>query len=179
MASPLITALCALTSSYDPKVRLEFQTPRSPGQWDMVGFNKYTYTPGMDIDARSRVTMAQFDIMGQAAGLVSKSNENAQLQSYHVDNTGKPIPALRIVFPNTTASGSRGPSVDDSQREKLESLSTRYFEAGGEVENLPNNLSTFPIAVQVGWFTKAISRLTETVVRDEVVTEDDAPSIDA
>jgi hypothetical protein len=156
--SSLITALCALTSKVDPKVRLIHQKPNAgSNQWAQVVFNDYCYERNGDSDKTELRTRAMADIFGQAACLLAKEDPmgNMSLRTFYRNKEGNNTPRLHIAIRPQAAQATE---AQMDVHAELAKLTERLAELEYDFSAVPKAISDSPGAY-VGWMRSALAKL--------------------
>lgn len=165
--STLITALLALTTSIDPKVKFIHQKPQAGSNaWDQIVFNDYCYeslkgsTGGTETRTRAMLAM-----LGKAAELLAKEDPTGQLsmRTFYRNAKGENVPRLHIsVRPGTTQQAP----VMDAQAE-LAHWTEKAVDAGVDFSDVPKAISDVP-AAYVGWLRARVTKLNTAAANAEV-----------
>ncbi len=175
--SVLITALCALTTPIDPKVRLELQQPRAgSNQWPQVVFNAYCYEKSGDSAKTEARTRAMFDLMGKSAQLLAKDDREGSLsmRSFYRAADGTNTPRLHIVV--RPESASQAPAMDANA--VLAQVTEQAASLGFDFASVPSAISG-NTAAYVGFLKAAIAKLQTQAANTEVQSgsESEAPPL--
>lgn len=177
MASRLIAALLALTSTIDPKVRLIHQLPQNgSNQWPSVAFNDYSYQPNKAQGATETRTRAMADIFGQASVLLGKSDPEGTMsvRTFYKNAKGENVPRLHIVErPTATASA------------QVMDVNTELAAATTEAIALEIDIAAIPVsimsnsAVALSFLRAAIAKANTELAAQAVTVavEDEAPPV--
>jgi hypothetical protein len=163
----LITALLALTSPIDPKVKLIVQKPQAGSNaWDQVVFNDYCYESLKGSGGTENRTRAMFALLGQAASLLAKDDPTGQLsmRSFYRNGKGENVPRLHISVRPSTAQ-AQAPVMDANAQ--LAEWSEKAALAGVDFAAVPAAITAVP-AAYVGWLKAAVARLNTAAVTAEV-----------
>lgn len=160
MRSPLITALLALTSSFDPQVKFQLNEP-GPGSnaWPHLGFNDYTFSKSPSNEASTARVFAQGDLFAQAAHVIAKHKAMGEVvpQTYYKKEDGTVVASLRINFRPSGSQGQAQQVAMDVNAEMAE-LTQRFCDLDGNFEEL-ERLSKLAPAMAVGILRKSVSKL--------------------
>jgi hypothetical protein len=164
----LITALVALTTPIDPKVRLELQQPRAgSNQWPQVVFNAYCYEKLGDASKTETRTRAMAHLFGQAAQLLAKDDASGSLsiRTFYRAQDGTNTPRLHIVVrPESTASA---PAMDANA--ELARVTEQAASLGFDFSTVPSAISG-NTAAYVGFLKAAVAKLGSATVNAEVTS---------
>lgn len=170
--SALITALVALSSPIDPKVKLVVQKPQAGSNaWDQVVFNDYCYESLKGSGGTENRTRAMFDLMGKAAQVLAKDDASGQLsmRSFYRNAKGENVPRLHITIRPTATVNA--PAMDANA--ELATWSEKAALAGVDFSTVPAAITAVP-AAYVGWLKAAVARLNTAAVVTEVQTTGNA-----
>ena len=172
--SVLLTALCALTTPIDPKVRLVVQKPQ-PGSnaWDQVVFNDYCYEKTGDTTKTETRTRAMASLFGKAAELLAKDDPTGTMsvRTFYKNAKGENTPRLHITIrPTTTASA---PQMDAGA--DLASLTEQLAELDFDFSTVPANISG-NTAAYVGYLRAALAKRASQAVQTEVTQASETPA---
>lgn len=182
MSSLLITALCALTTPIDPKVRLVLQKPQQGSNaWDQVVFNDYCYERTGDSSKTETRTRAMAHLFGQAAALLAKDDPqgNLSVRTFYKNQKGENTPRLHITIrPTTTASA---PQMDANA--ELAKLTEQLAALDFDFSTVPGAISG-NTAAYVGFLKAALAKRSSQAVQQEVTqasqaeqSRDEAPNL--
>lgn len=165
--STLITALIALTTPIDPKVKFVLQKPQAGSNaWDQIVFSDYCYESLKGVGGTENRTRAMFALLGQAAILLAKEDPTGQLsmRSFYKNAKGENVPRLHIsVRPGTTQ--AQAPVMDANA--ELAIWTEKAVIAGVDFDAVPKTIADVP-AAYVGWLKAMVTKLNTQAAGAEV-----------
>mgnify|MGYP001567435082 CR=1 FL=1 len=179
MSNRILTALIALTSTIDPKVKLVSQPPQNgSNQWPQVVFNSYCYEKSGNSGATETRTRAMADLYGQAGELLAKEDPegNFSVRSFYKDREGSNQPKLHIVCRPT---GTTGATASMDVNAELADYTGRAAELGFDFATVPTVIASQPAAF-LGFLKSAVAKLGSAAVTTEAaatVVQGDAPPV--
>lgn len=180
MNRTLITTLIALTSSIDPKVKLEFHAPQAgSNQWPSVGFNPYCYEKNTDRTKTETRTRAMLDLMGQASRVLVKDDPEGSfsMRTFYRDGQGALHPQLAISIA-PTSNAQTTPTRDIGA--ELASACEKAAALGVDLSTIPAVVAAQPGSM-LGFVNGLIARAQTKVVNEEVAATgapaDEAPPL--
>jgi hypothetical protein len=166
----IITALVALTSPIDPKVRLVVQEPQAGSQqWRQVVFNSYCYEKAGDAAKTETRTRAMLDIMGQASRVLAEKDTAGMLsmRTYSKGKEGEPQPRLHIVIRPDATQAAHAPMDVNAE---LASLTEKLLALGFDFGSVPSAISGNS-AVFVGFLRSELAKRGTTAAVGEIQAE--------
>jgi hypothetical protein len=163
----LITAIIALASTVDPKVKFVVQKPQAGSNaWDQIVFNDYCYESLKGSGGTENRTRAMFDLLGKASILLAKEDPTGQLsmRSFYRNGKGENVPRLHISVRPGTAQ-AQAPAMDANAQ--LAEWSEKAALAGVDFSTVPAAVTAVP-AAYVGWLKAVVARLNTVAATTEV-----------